>query len=116
MGRPGLRAAQGELQVPNTGTRPAEDGSIPMKNVAPRLPVPDAPAVQGKRRLALAAWVTAEDNPYFARNAVDPVLRRSYSGAPAPGAIGRPAGENYSAWPSSCSRSWPTTSSPTART
>ena len=115
MGRPGSSSCEkGELQVPDTGARPAEDGSIPMKNVAPRLPVPDAPAVQGKRRLALAAWVTAEDNPYFARNAVNQVWAQLLGARSGGHSTGRPG--RAGAWPSSCSRSWPTTSSPTART
>jgi hypothetical protein len=67
-----LEARRGELQVPDPQAKPAADGQVPMKTIKPRLPVEGSqPAVAGKRRQALAAWVTADGNPYFARHAAN---------------------------------------------
>jgi hypothetical protein len=66
-----------------------------MKSIAPRLPLVKGgkgPAVEGKLRPVLAAWVTADDNPYFARNAVNQVWGQVF-GAPLLGALDRPVPE-----------------------
>src|SRR5262249_43313092 len=76
-----LEARRGELQVPDPNGKPDEAGNPAMKTVAPRLPTPDGPAVNGPRRPALAAWLTADGNPYFARNAVNQVWAQLF-GAP----------------------------------
>jgi hypothetical protein len=68
-----LEARQGELQIPDAAAKPPADGSKPMKAVPPRLPADNPPPVRGGRRAALAAWLTAKDNPFFARNAVNQV-------------------------------------------
>jgi hypothetical protein len=54
--------------------KPDENGAIPMKVVAPRLP--GGREVGGhtgpaRRRSALVTWLTADDNPWFARHAVN---------------------------------------------
>jgi hypothetical protein len=68
-----LEARRGELQVPDPNGKPDENGNPAMKKVAPRMPMANGAAVKGPRRPALAAWLTADDNPYFARNAVNQV-------------------------------------------
>jgi hypothetical protein len=65
-------ARRGELQIPDPAAKPAADGNVPMKTVKPRPPgAKSAAAPAGKLRPALAAWVTADTNPYFARHAVN---------------------------------------------
>jgi hypothetical protein len=68
-----LEARRGELELPDPNGKPKEDGSPATKTVAPRMPAAKdgAAKVAGKRRAALAAWITADANPYFARNAVN---------------------------------------------
>jgi hypothetical protein len=59
--------------VPEPGAKPDESGNVPKKKVLPRLPGQDTPPPPGKRRQALAAWITADKNPYFAKNLVNRV-------------------------------------------
>jgi len=49
-----------------------ENGERPTKKIAPRLPG-EPGTVAANRREALARWLTASDNPYFARNTVNRV-------------------------------------------
>jgi hypothetical protein len=67
-------ARRGELMLPDSEAEPDEDGNVPKKAVRPQLPggAPDV-SVPGKRRHTLAAWVTADANPYFASHAVNQV-------------------------------------------
>jgi hypothetical protein len=87
-----LDTRRGELLVPDPAGKPGEDGKLPMKKVLPRLPVADGPAIQGPRRQALAAWITASDNPFFARQAVNRVWGQLF-GTPLTGALDRPIAE-----------------------
>jgi hypothetical protein len=68
-----LETRRGELLVPDTAAKPNDDGNVPMKKISPRLPVEKSPLIDGNRRQALAAWVTASDNPYFSRHLVNRV-------------------------------------------
>jgi hypothetical protein len=66
-----LEARRGELEVPDTSAKPGEDGKQPKKKVKMRLPNGETPTPKGARRPALAQWVTADNNPYFSRHAVN---------------------------------------------
>jgi hypothetical protein len=67
-----LEARRGDLTRPDPTGKKGEDGNVVMVPVPPRLPLGGTPAA-GPRRTALAEWVTADDNPYFARAAVNQV-------------------------------------------
>jgi hypothetical protein len=74
-----VETRRGELRVPDLAAKADENGVQPMKVVKPRLPgAPADSAVPGKRRPALAAWVTADDNPYFAAHAVNVTWTRLF--------------------------------------
>jgi hypothetical protein len=64
---------RGELQIDDPDAQPEEDGSKPQKTVAPRFIDGSAPATDASRRAALADWVTAAANPYFAQNGANRV-------------------------------------------
>jgi hypothetical protein len=67
-----IETRRGDLKVPDPEGKPDDQGNPAMKVVKPRLPGAPAGALYpGKRRAALAAWVTADDNPYFASHAVN---------------------------------------------
>ena len=72
-----LETRRGDLQVPDPTAKPDENGNQPMKAIKPRMPgaPADAPA-PARRRAALAAWITADDNPYFAVQAVNQTWTR----------------------------------------
>jgi hypothetical protein len=76
-----LETRRGELTVPDMSAKPDEQGNYPTKKVAPRLPGGAAAPTAAGRRQALAAWVTADDNPYFARHLVNRVWGQLF-GAP----------------------------------
>lgn len=61
---------RGELEQPDLAAEPDEEGNRPTKIIPPRLPGAGEP-LPGDRRTALAEWVTAADNPYFARHTVN---------------------------------------------
>lgn len=65
-----LERGRGELKIPDTSMKPAEDGSQPRKTVYPRLPGGTAIDTSDDRRGALIAWLTSRENPYFARHFV----------------------------------------------
>jgi hypothetical protein len=67
-----LESRRGELQRPDPSGKKGDDGNVVMVTVPLRLPLGGTPAA-GPRRAALAAWVTADDNPFFARAAVNQV-------------------------------------------
>jgi len=73
-----LERKRGELRIPDPKAPPDADGNVPMKTVPPRLPGGDGGPITGNRREALAAWVTAADNPYFARHAVNQAWARLF--------------------------------------
>ncbi len=78
-----MEARRGDLKVPDPTAKPNEDGSPAMKVVKPRFPGaarPGAPPprAEGGRRAALAAWITADDNPYFATRAVNDAWTRLF--------------------------------------
>lgn len=68
-----LEKPRGDLMLPDPDGKPGEDGKVPKKAVAPRPPGGKAGPVPEKRRQALADWITAADNPYFARHAANQV-------------------------------------------
>lgn len=73
-----LEARRGELQVPDPMAKKNDDGSQPMKTIAPKLPGRSVMKLSGPRRQALADWLTADDNPYFARHAVNQVWNQLF--------------------------------------
>ena len=86
-----LETRRGDLKVPDPTAKPNDDGSPAMKVVKPRLPGAAAGATphptpppqrgegrEGGRRAALAAWITADDNPYFATHAVNDAWARLF--------------------------------------
>ena len=68
-----MEKPRGDLTVPDPEGKPGEDGKAPKKTIVPRLPGGEAGPVSPKRRQALAEWITADSNPYFARNAANQV-------------------------------------------
>lgn len=68
---------KGEFRVPDMNAKPNEDGERPKKNVAAKFL--DAKAPSGSRREALAQWLTAPQNPYFARHFVNQTWKRIFS-------------------------------------
>jgi hypothetical protein len=68
-----LETRRGELMVPDADAKPDEAGNVPKKKVMIRLPGQAEAPVPGQRRQALAAWITSDQNPYFARNLVNRV-------------------------------------------
>jgi hypothetical protein len=68
-----LDTRRGDLMLPDPAAKPDESGNVPKKAVKPRLPGQDGPVPSGKRRQALAAWITSDKNPFFARNLVNRV-------------------------------------------
>lgn len=84
-----LETRKGELEVPDPAAKPDAQGNIPTKKLKPRLPTETSPPIDGKRRHALAAWITSDANPYFARNTVNQVWAQLL-GAPLTGDLDRP--------------------------
>jgi hypothetical protein len=68
-----LEARRGELQLEDPRGKRDAEGKLPKKAIPPRLLHARENAAPDGRRAILAAWVTAEDNPYFARNTVNQV-------------------------------------------
>lgn len=68
-----LERPTGDLMLPDPQAKPAADGTVPKKPVAPRLPGEKPGAVPANRRQALADWITSPSNPFFARNAANQV-------------------------------------------
>jgi hypothetical protein len=72
-----LESSRGELQIPDPQAKPDKEGKDRKRTVYPRLPGqagrPAVPRKKAKdqRRQVLAAWITADTNPYFARNTVN---------------------------------------------
>jgi hypothetical protein len=77
-----LESRRGELLRPDLSAPPDMEGNRPMKKIAPRLPLSKTslPA-EAKRRQALAAWVTGNSNPYFAKHAVNRVWAQLFGKA-----------------------------------
>jgi hypothetical protein len=84
-----LETRKGELTIPEPGAKPDENGQVPKKKVEPRFPASKTPAPVENRRQALAAWITAESNPYFARNFVNRVWGQLF-GIPLAAGFDRP--------------------------
>jgi hypothetical protein len=69
-----LETRKGELLISDPNAKADENGQVPKKKVEPRFPEEKSKAaVTEKRRQTLASWVTANNNPYFARNFVNRV-------------------------------------------
>jgi Protein of unknown function (DUF1549)/Protein of unknown function (DUF1553) len=60
-----------EYEIVDMAAKPDKDGNRPRKRIQPRLPGGQAEAATGNRRKALAQWITADGNPYFARHLVN---------------------------------------------
>jgi hypothetical protein len=74
-----IETRRGDLKIPDPNGKPDENGNMPMKVVKPRLPgAPPETPIPAKRRTALAAWVTSEQNPYFAPHAVNQTWARLF--------------------------------------
>ncbi len=75
----------GELRIPDQEAKPDQNGNRPYKSVYPQLPGQAATVVdstaQGSRRQPLVEWVTADENPYFAKHYVNRTWERLF-GAP----------------------------------
>jgi hypothetical protein len=84
-----LESRRGRLEIPDSAARPDKAGNVPKKVVLPRLPNGQTPAPPARRRQTLAAWLTADDNPYFARNAVNQFWAQLF-GSPLLGPLDRP--------------------------
>jgi hypothetical protein len=78
-----VESRRGEYQFMPAGAKQGEDGTIPMTTAMPRLPRTGAVplATNNPRRQALAAWLTAPENPWFARHAVNATWQELF-GAP----------------------------------
>ncbi len=84
-----LETGKGEL-LQTDMTAPKDDqGNYPKKKILPRLPGGQPLTLVGNRRRALAAWVTADDNPYFARHLVNRTWGQLF-GKPLVGSLDRP--------------------------
>jgi hypothetical protein len=93
----------GELRIPDQEAKPDENGNRPYKAVYPQLPgqadaaVVDSPATTSRRQ-PLIDWVTADDNPYFAKHYVNRTWERLL-GAPLVASFERPPpGDKVSAF------------------
>jgi hypothetical protein len=84
-----VETRKGELEIPDASAKPDAQGNIATKKIKPRLPTDKAPPIDGKRRQALAAWITSDTNPYFARNTVNQVWAQLL-GTPLTGDLDRP--------------------------
>ena len=80
-----VERSQGELRIPDTSVPPDENGNRPLKAVYPQLPGSKEAALIGQtaggRRTPLIEWITADENPYFARHYVNRTWER-LCGAP----------------------------------
>ncbi len=87
-----VESRRGEFQIIEPGAKPGNDGTIPMTTVVPRLPATGMSSLlmQKPRRQRLAEWVTASDNPWFARHAVNSTWRELF-GTPLVAALDDPA-------------------------
>jgi hypothetical protein len=81
-----VEARRGEFQWMESGAKPGEDGNIPMKTAAPRMPVAGAAPLSANspRRQSLAEWLTSTDNPWFARHAVNSTWQELFGTALVP--------------------------------
>jgi hypothetical protein len=68
-----LEVRRGDLQQPDPKGKPDEQGKPAMRTITPRLPVANGKKITENRRQALADWLTASGNPYFARHAVNQI-------------------------------------------
>lgn len=73
-----VERTKGELQVRDMEAKPDDEGNYPQKSEFPRLPGAAHVDPTLQRREALARWITADTNPYFARNAVNLVWREIF--------------------------------------
>ena len=71
-----VERSRGELLLVDKQAQPNENGEYPMRTVFPKLPGQTGTDISKSRRAALSHWMTASDNPYFARHAVNQVWYR----------------------------------------
>lgn len=69
---------RGELQIDDPTATPDEEGNRPQKTVAPRFIDDSVPDESVSRREALANWITADGNAWFARNAANRVWAKLF--------------------------------------
>lgn len=77
-----VERGQGELRIPDTSVEPDKEGNRPLKAVYPQLPGSKETAPIGHektgRRQPLVEWITADENPYFARHYVNRTWERLF--------------------------------------
>jgi hypothetical protein len=77
-----VERGQGELRIPDTSVPPDESGNRPLKAVYPQLPGSQEAALLGQstggRRKPLIGWITADENPFFARHYVNRTWERLF--------------------------------------
>ena len=73
-----VERGRGELRMPDVDATPDKDGNRPKKTVYPLLPGAQPQTAEVARRDALAAWITLDDNPYFARHFVNRTWARLF--------------------------------------
>ena len=73
-----VERGRGELRMPDLDVVADKDGNRPKKTAYPQLPGGKPEELNSGRRDALAAWVTADINPYFARHYVNRTWARLF--------------------------------------
>ena len=68
-----IERSRGELEVPDRTAKPNENGEYPSKTIFPKLPGAASIDATHSRRETFLNWLTAKENPYFARHAVNHV-------------------------------------------
>lgn len=71
-----LERPRGELLVIDKKGKPDDQGNFPTRTVMPQFPGAARREIAPARREALTAWLTAPNNPYFARHFVNQVWKR----------------------------------------
>src|SRR6185436_8229221 len=73
-----LERSRGELRMPDLDAPPDKEGNRPKKAAYPQFPGQQPQTAEIARRDALAAWITADENPYFARHYVNRTWARLF--------------------------------------
>lgn len=68
-----IERSRGELEVPDRTAKPNENGEYPAKTIFPKLPGAGSIDATQSRRDTFLNWLTAKENPFFARHAVNHV-------------------------------------------
>lgn len=73
-----IERPRGEFLVVDKKGTPDPQGNFPTRTVMPQFPGVYRREILNSRRTALAAWITAPENPYFARHAVNQTWKRLF--------------------------------------